>query len=73
MPATVAPVALDVAPRTRRLLEAPILPTLLRLAAPNVAVMLLQSAVSVADAYFVASLGADALAGVALVFPFVML
>ena len=73
MPATVAPAALDVAPRTRLLLEAPILPTLLRLAAPNVAVLVLQSAVSVADAYFVAALGADALAGVAIVFPFVML
>jgi MATE family, multidrug efflux pump len=73
-PAVLAPAAPTVvAPATRRLLEAPILPTLLRLAAPNVAVTVLQSAVSVADAYFVASLGADALAGVALVFPFVML
>jgi putative MATE family efflux protein len=73
-PATLAPAApAAVAPATRRLLEAPILPTLLRLAAPNVAVMLLQSSTSIADAYFVASLGADALAGVALVFPFLML
>ena len=48
-------------------------PTLLALAAPNAAVTLLQSAVSVLDAYFVARLGADAIAGVSLVFPVVML
>jgi putative MATE family efflux protein len=43
------------------------------LAAPNVAVTVVQSSVTVADAYFVAALGADALAGLALVFPLVML
>jgi putative MATE family efflux protein len=61
------------APRTVRLLEAPVVPTLLVLAAPNAAVTLLQSVVSVLDAYFVARLGADAIAGVTLVFPVVML
>ena len=66
-----APPALP--PRTARLLDAPIVPTLLALAAPNAAVTLLQSAVSVLDAYFVARLGADAIAGVSLVFPVVML
>jgi putative MATE family efflux protein len=59
--------------RTRRLLEGPILPTLLALAAPNAAVTALQAAVSVVDVYIVASLGAEALAGVTLVFPLVML
>ena len=59
--------------RTRRLLDGPILPTLMALAAPNAAVTALQAAVSVVDAYIVASLGADALAGVTLVFPLVML
>jgi putative MATE family efflux protein len=59
--------------RTVRLLEAPILPTLLALAAPNAAVSLMQSGVTVLDAYFVARLGADAIAGVSLVFPVVML
>jgi putative MATE family efflux protein len=59
--------------RTARLLEAPMVPTLLALAAPNAAVTLLQSGVSVLDAYFVARLGADAIAGVSLVFPVVML
>jgi len=59
--------------RTRRLLEGPITPTLLRLAAPNVVVMVAQAAVTTLDAYFVGWLGAPALAGVALVFPLVML
>ena len=59
--------------RTRRLLDGPILPTLVALAAPNAAVTALQAAVSVVDAYIVASLGAEALAGVTLVFPLVML
>lgn len=59
--------------RTRLLLEGPILPTLLRLAAPNVAVMLLVAAVSTADAFFIGSLGPDALAGISLVFPILML
>ena len=59
--------------RTARLLDAPMVPTLLALAAPNAAVTLFQSGVSVLDAYFVARLGADAIAGVSLVFPVVML
>jgi putative MATE family efflux protein len=66
-----APVA--IAPRTRRILSGPIVPTLLALAAPNVAVLVLQVSVTVAEAYFVGWLGPDALAGVALVFPLVML
>jgi putative MATE family efflux protein len=61
------------AARTRRLLEGPIVPTLLRLAAPNVAVMTVQAALSVLDAFYVSSLGPDALAGISLVFPLVML
>jgi putative MATE family efflux protein len=60
-------------PRTARLLDAPVVPTLLALAAPNAAVTLFQSGVSVLDAYFVARLGAEAIAGVSLVFPVVML
>ncbi len=59
--------------RTRLLLEGPILGTLLRLAAPNVLVMFVQSAVGLVETYFVAKLGTDALAGVALVFPVLML
>ena len=59
--------------RARRMLEAPILPTLLRLAAPGVLLVITQSAVSISDTYFVGRLGTEALAGLALVFPLVML
>jgi putative MATE family efflux protein len=69
-PAVVKP---SIDARTRRLLDGAILPTLVALAAPNAAVTALQAAVSVVDAYVVASLGAEALAGVTLVFPLVML
>jgi putative MATE family efflux protein len=61
------------APRTRLLLEGAIVPTLLRLAAPNVAVMMIQAVLTTADAFWVGRLGPDALAGVSLVFPIVML
>src|SRR5713101_2878242 len=60
-------------PRTRLLLEAPIAGTLLRLATPNVLVMVVQAAVGLIETYFIGQLGTDALAGVALVFPLVML
>src|SRR3989442_1578194 len=60
-------------PRTRLLLEAPIAGTLLRLATPNVLVMIVQAAVGLIETYFIGQLGTDALAGVALVFPLVML
>jgi len=55
--------------RTRRLLEAPILGTLLRLAAPNVGEAAARIAFIAGDAVFVGWLGTDALAGVSLVFP----
>ena len=53
-----------VAARTQKLLEAPIVPTLLRLAAPNVAVMAAQALVSTCEVYFIGWLGTEALAGV---------
>ncbi len=59
--------------RGRILLEAPILPTLGRLAAPNVLLALVQALVSFADTWFVGRLGTDALAGIALVFPLMAL
>jgi putative MATE family efflux protein len=59
--------------RTRLLLEAPVARTLLRLAAPNMLVMLAQASVGLVETYFVGKLGTDALAGVALVFPLLML
>src|SRR5262249_59430115 len=58
---------------TRVLLEGPIAPTLLRLGAPNVLVMVVQASVGLIETYFVGKLGTAALAGVALVFPLVML
>src|SRR5262245_45313181 len=55
------------------LLSGPIIPTLLKLAAPTVVVLVVQTFVSVIETYFVGFLGKDALAGVALVFPVLML
>lgn len=59
--------------RTRHLLEAPLVPILARMAVPNIAVMVVQTSVGLIETYFVAGLGTDALAGMALVFPVVML
>jgi putative MATE family efflux protein len=59
--------------RTDLLLHGPIVPTLLRLATPNILVMLAQTATGLIETYFIARLGTDALAGMALVFPGVML
>ena len=59
--------------RTLRLLQAPIAATLVTLAAPNILVNIAQSSVGLIETYFVGKLGTDALAGVALVFPVVML
>ena len=61
------------APRTLVLLHAPILPTLLRLAWPNILVMLAQSSTGLIETAFIGRLGTDALAGMALVFPGFML
>ena len=55
------------------LLTGPILTTLLKLALPTVTVLVAQTAVNIAEAYYVGFLGTDALAGAALVFPIFML
>ena len=60
-------------PRTRLLLEGPIAPTLLHLAWPNIAVMLVQASTGLIETWWVSRLGIDALAGMALVFPGFML
>jgi putative MATE family efflux protein len=71
---TAAPSAsLAISPRTHALLHDPILPTLLRLAWPNILVMVAQAASGLIETWFVGKLGTDALAGMALVFPGVML
>jgi putative MATE family efflux protein len=59
--------------RTLALLQAPILPMLLRLAWPNMLVMLAQASTGLIETFWVARLGTGALAGMALVFPGVML
>jgi putative MATE family efflux protein len=56
-------------PRTRLLLEGPIVPTLLRMGWPNILVMVAQAATGLIETWFVSRLGTDALAGMALVFP----
>src|SRR5688500_15209182 len=69
-----SPVALVRAPAaTQRMLVGPVLPTLLRLATPNVLGLFATTIVIGYDGYIVGRLGADALAGVALVLPLAML
>lgn len=59
--------------KTRVILEGPIVPTLARLAAPNVIAMFMTAATSIAEGFYAGLLGVSALAGLTLVFPFVML
>ncbi|HQS10525.1 MAG TPA: MATE family efflux transporter [Xanthobacteraceae bacterium] len=59
--------------RTRALLEAPVAPLLARLAWPNILVMLAQSSTGLIEMAFIARLGIDALTGMALVLPVLIL
>ncbi|MBI1773808.1 MAG: MATE family efflux transporter [Proteobacteria bacterium] len=61
------------APLLGPILAGPIVPTMLRLALPTLVVLLVQTSVGVAETYFVSFLGTEALTGVALVFPVLML
>ncbi len=70
---TAAPSPAALSPRTRLLLHGPIAATLIRLAWPNMLVMLAQAATGLIETFWVARLGTNALAGMALVFPGVML
>src|SRR3954470_20025285 len=65
VPAT--PTTLNV--RTQRLLHGAIVPTLLRMAWPNVLVMLAQASTGLIETWWVSHLGTDALTGMAVVFP----
>jgi putative MATE family efflux protein len=65
--------AAEMSPRTRRLLHDPIVPMLLRMAWPNILIMLAQASTGLIETWWVSRLGTDALAGMALVFPPVML
>jgi len=70
---TVKPVS-PAAARTRLMLQGPIVTTLLRLAVPNLVVNVVLIAVTTSvDAHFVGGFGLEALAGLALVFPLMML
>jgi putative MATE family efflux protein len=55
------------------LLSGPILPTLVRFALPNMAAMLAGSLAAIAETAYVGRLGVPALAGMAIVFPVIML
>ena len=55
------------------MLNAPILPTLVALSLPNMMAMLAMALVTIAETAYVGSLGTPPLAGLALVFPLVML
>lgn len=55
------------------LLTAPIGPTLVRLAAPNIIAMFIMLATSMAEAFYIGQLGTVPLAGLALAFPMIML
>jgi putative MATE family efflux protein len=65
--------ALPASPATQRMLRGPVLPTLLRLATPNVLGLFANTVVIGFDGYIVGRLGAQALAGVAVVLPLAML
>jgi Na+-driven multidrug efflux pump len=56
-----------------RLLTAPVLPTLLRASLPNLVALLATAGAAIAETVYVGRLGVEALAGMALVFPMVML
>jgi putative MATE family efflux protein len=66
------PAAVPTAP-VNSLLTSPILSTLLKLAIPNAIAMFGSTLVAVAETSYIGRLGTEPLAGIALVFPFVML
>jgi len=55
------------------ILHGPVLPVILRLALPTIAVLVAQTLVGVAETYYVSRLGTEALVGVSVVFPMWML
>jgi putative MATE family efflux protein len=74
MQGSTTPSAADaLAPRTRALLVSPVLPTLLRLSTPDLAEAAARIIFLTTDALFVSWLGSEALAAVAVVFPFQLL
>jgi putative MATE family efflux protein len=60
-------------PREHRLTHGPVLPVLVSMALPNMLAMSAAAAVSIAETGYVGALGREALAAMAVVFPFAML
>src|ERR1700704_4162790 len=71
-PLDARPAAVPTAP-VNSLLTSPILPTLLKLSLPNAIAMFGTALVAVGETSYIGRLGTEPLAGIALVFPFVML
>jgi putative MATE family efflux protein len=59
--------------RMQQMLHGPIMSTLIRLALPTVAVLLMTTVLSIAETYFVSSLGLDSIAAASLVVPIMTL
>lgn len=55
------------------ILTGPITPTMLKLALPTITVLFIQTLIGLLETYFVSSLGTSVMAGVAVVFPILML
>jgi putative MATE family efflux protein len=66
---TAATAVAELNPRTLVLLHGAIVPTLLRMAWPNILVMLAQASTGLIETWWVSKLGTDALTGMAVVFP----
>jgi Na+-driven multidrug efflux pump len=64
---------MELSARTRHILEAPVLSTLLTLAAPNLAEVVARITFNTVDAVFVSWTGPDGLAAVAVVFPILLI
>jgi putative MATE family efflux protein len=72
-PTAAAPSGSQTENPTQRMLHAPVLPTLFRLATPNIIGLFAMPLIIGYDGFILGRLGANALAGVALVFPLSML
>lgn len=72
-PSPSAPALRSPSPRVRGMLEDPIVPMLVRMSWPNVLMMLAQASTGLVEMWFLARLGTDVLAGVAVVVPVLML
>lgn len=72
-PASAPPVGAPLPPRLQTMLAGPVLPTVWRMGWPNTLMMLALPLNSLVEMWFLAKLGTDVLAGVAVVLPLLML